>query len=230
MPLDVPKIKALCFDVDGTLSDTDDLWVQRLESLLTPARFLFPRRDVKSFARWLIMATETPANFLYLLFDRMHLDDEVVFLLHALQRWQKNRPKNQYWIIPKADEMLQGLHQRFPMAVVSARDQWSTLAFLDQFQLRPLFQCVATSQTCEFTKPFPHPVLWAAEQMGVKPEECLMVGDTVVDIKAGKQAGAQTVGVLCGFGERDELEKAGADLILDSTPQLYDILYREMPL
>jgi HAD superfamily hydrolase (TIGR01509 family) len=230
MPLDIDRIKALCFDVDGTLSDTDDLWVQRLESLLTPARFLFPRRDVKSFARWLIMATETPANFLYLLFDRMHLDDEVVFLLHALQRRQKNCPKNQYWIIPKADEMLHGLHQRFPMAVVSARDEWSTLAFLDQFQLRPLFHCVATSQTCEYTKPFPHPVLWAAEQMGVKPEECLMVGDTVVDIKAGKQAGAQTVGVLCGFGERDELEKAGADLILDSTPQLYDVLCREMPL
>ena len=57
-----------------------------------------------------------------------------------------------------------------------------------------------------------------------------MVGDTVVDIKAGKQAGAQTVGVLCGFGELDELEKAGADLILESTPQLYDILSREKPL
>ncbi len=230
MPLDIARIKALCFDVDGTLSDTDDLWVQRLESLLAPARFLFPRRDAKSFARWLIMASETPANFLYLLFDRLHLDDEVVFLLHALQRRQKKRPKNQYWIIPHVDEMLLGLQHRFPMSVVSARDEWSTLAFLDQFQLRPLFHCVATSQTCEFTKPFPHPVLWAAEQMGVKPEECLMVGDTVVDIKAGKQAGAQTVGVLCGFGERNELEKAGSDLILDSTPQLYEILNQEKPL
>jgi HAD superfamily hydrolase (TIGR01549 family) len=230
MPLNVPKIKALCFDVDGTLSDTDDLWVQHLEGLLAPAKFLFPRGDAKSFARWLIMATETPANFLYLLFDRLHLDDEVVYFLHAFQRRQKNRPKNQYWIIPHADEMLQGLQQRFPMSVVSARDEWSTMAFLDQFNLRPLFHCVATSQTCEYTKPFPHPVLWAAEQMGVRPEECLMVGDTVVDIKAGKQAGAQTVGVLCGFGERDELENAGADLILESTPQLCEILCQEMPL
>ena len=56
--------------------------------------------------------------------------------------------------------------------------------------------------------------MWAAQQMQVKPEECLMVGDTTVDIRAGKSAGAQTVGVLCGFGTERELRRAGADLNL----------------
>jgi phosphoglycolate phosphatase len=42
----------------------------------------------------------------------------------------------------------------------------------------------------------------------------------VVDIISGKKAGAQTVGVLCGFGEELELRKAGADLILDTTADL----------
>ncbi len=51
-----------------------------------------------------------------------------------------------------------------------------------------------------------------------------MVGDTVVDIRAGKAAGAQTVGVLCGFGEEDELRKAGADMILHSPVDLLSIL------
>ena len=51
-----------------------------------------------------------------------------------------------------------------------------------------------------------------------------MVGDTVVDIHAAKRAGAQAVGVLCGFGERQELIDAGADLILDSAAALADIL------
>ena len=60
--------------------------------------------------------------------------------------------------------------------------------------------------------------------MGVKPEECLMIGDTTVDIRAGKSAGAQTVGVLCGFGEEPELRRFGADLILESTSQLADVL------
>jgi phosphoglycolate phosphatase len=56
--------------------------------------------------------------------------------------------------------------------------------------------------------------------MGVQPENCLMIGDTTMDILAGKRAGAQTVGVLCGFGERPELEKSGADLILENTSDL----------
>jgi N-acetyl-D-muramate 6-phosphate phosphatase len=45
-----------------------------------------------------------------------------------------------------------------------------------------------------------------------------------VDILAGKRAGAQAVGVLCGFGERAELERCGADLILDHTADLAKVI------
>jgi phosphoglycolate phosphatase len=61
--------------------------------------------------------------------------------------------------------------------------------------------------------------------MGLPVEACLMVGDTTVDILAGKACGAQTAGVLCGFGEEQELRKAGADLILNSTTDLPGVLY-----
>ena len=63
----------------------------------------------------------------------------------------------------------------------------------------------------------PDPILFAARQMGVPPETCLMIGDTTVDMRAGKAAGAKTVGVLCGFGQEAELHHAGADLILATT-------------
>jgi phosphoglycolate phosphatase len=67
-------------------------------------------------------------------------------------------------------------------------------------------------------------VLYAAERLGVPAANCVMVGDTTVDIHAGRRAGAQTVGVLCGFGERDELERAGADAVIESTAQLDKLL------
>ena len=60
--------------------------------------------------------------------------------------------------------------------------------------------------------------------MGVQPDECLMIGDTTVDIRAAQAAGAQSVGVLCGFGTEAELQRAGADLIIDSTASLANIL------
>lgn len=52
-----------------------------------------------------------------------------------------------------------------------------------------------------------------------------MVGDTTVDILAGRSAGAQTLGVLCGFGAEPELRKAGADEIAANPTGLAKILF-----
>jgi phosphoglycolate phosphatase-like HAD superfamily hydrolase len=110
------------------------------------------------------------------------------------------------------------------MAVVSARHEKSTMRFLEQFDLVKYFDVIVTGLSAPHTKPFPDPIFLAAQKMGVKPSECLMIGDTTVDIRAGKSAGAQTVGVLCGFGEEKELKDMGADLILSNTPQLVNVL------
>jgi len=109
------------------------------------------------------------------------------------------------------------------MTIVSARDDYSTNLFLNQFDIRSLFKSVITAQSCIYTKPFPDPIFLAAINMGVPPQQCLMIGDTTVDIRAGKAAGAQTVGVLCGFGTERELRRAGADMILKSTADLLDL-------
>lgn len=224
--LNIEKIRAICFDVDGTLSDTDDMLQQRLERLLYPFWFLLKGGDVSRAARRLVMASESPANFLIGLPDRIGLDDEIFALFDWLAR-HTGRPPKKFLIIPGVQEMLAVLAARYPLAVVSARDARTTGHFLDQFDLRRHFQVIVTAQTCEHTKPYPDPVLYAAEKMGVSPEACLMVGDTTVDIRAGRRAGAQTVGVLCGFGEEDELRRAGADLILASTADLLAVLRHE---
>jgi phosphoglycolate phosphatase len=100
------------------------------------------------------------------------------------------------------------------------------MRFLDQFDLAKYFDVIVTGQSAEHTKPYPDPILFAAKKMNVKPEECLMVGDTTVDMRAGKSAGAQTVAVLCGFGEEPELLKMGAGLILKTTSELADLLIK----
>jgi phosphoglycolate phosphatase-like HAD superfamily hydrolase len=110
------------------------------------------------------------------------------------------------------------------MVVISARDDRAAMGFLEYFELLPFFSHVITAQTCAHTKPYPDPLFWAADHLDLSPTQLLMIGDTTVDIRAGKSAGAQTVGVLCGFGEEPELRRAGADLILPSTALLPQIL------
>jgi HAD superfamily hydrolase (TIGR01509 family) len=210
--------------VDGTLSDTDDQWAAVFEQRLVIFRRLFPKDQMRSFVRWALMCAESPGNLVYNLLDRANLDDEVGQVYNYLSRHAVGRKPAKFLVIEGVCDAVLSLRQRYPLAVVSARDRAGTLAFLRQYQLEEYFPVIATAMTCTHTKPFPDPILWAAGQMGVPPENCLMVGDTTVDIRAGRAAGAQTVGVLCGFGKEKELLRAGADLILPATSALAPLL------
>lgn len=219
MSLDISRIKALCFDVDGTLSDTDDYYANKLARFLP--HFLF--RDPVQAARRLVMWVESPGNALLGFADRIGIDDEMVAFIDLLNRRRKS-PLKKYLIVPGVEEMFKRMEGRYPMAVVSARDEKSTMRFLTQFDLTNYFQVIVTGLTAAHTKPYPDPILFAAQKMGVGPHECLMIGDTTVDMRAGKAAGAQTLGVLCGFGEEEELRRLGADFIVKSTGDLAALL------
>jgi phosphoglycolate phosphatase-like HAD superfamily hydrolase len=95
---------------------------------------------------------------------------------------------------------------------------------LEQHGLRNYFKLVVSALTAERIKPHPAPILHAVNALNLTPAECVMVGDTYVDMVAGRKAGTQTVGVLCGFGERLELERSGAHTILERTPLLKELL------
>ena len=223
MSLEINKIQALCFDIDGTLSDTDDQYVAKFAKFLKPVSFLFRDKDTQRAARRFIMWAETPGNMIFGIPDHFGLDDELAALVDWLTR-NNPPPLKHFLIIEGVKEMLTELKEHYPMAVVTARSKLGTTQFLEQYDLLPFFDPIVTALTTEHTKPYPDPVLYAAKAMNTPPENCLMIGDTIVDIIAGKKAGAQTVGVLCGFGEEKELRSRGADLIIDTTAELTALL------
>jgi phosphoglycolate phosphatase-like HAD superfamily hydrolase len=222
-PLDLHKIQALCLDIDGTLADTDEHLTERVTRLLNPMRFLFRNRDASVTARRLVMAAETPVNGLVVLADRLGLDRLILPMMDGMLGSHRH-DHHQTTLIPGIKQALELLQERYRLAIVTARTQHATDAFLDEFSLRSHFECVATARTCARTKPHPAPLLWAAKQMQLPIEACLMVGDTPIDVRTGVAAGTQTIGVLCGFGEKDELENAGANLVLESTSHLPSVL------
>jgi phosphoglycolate phosphatase-like HAD superfamily hydrolase len=225
MTLDISRIKALCFDVDGTLSDTDDLYAQKIVNILP--RFLFP--DPMHTARRIVMWVEAPGNALLGFADTIGIDDEMTAFIDWMNRHRKHTLKK-FLLVPDVDKMLARMQGRYPMAIVSARDEKSTMRFLTEFDLCKYFNTIVTGLSAPHTKPYPDPIILAAQKMGVKPQECLMIGDTTVDMRAGKAAGAQTLGVLCGFGEEAELNQLGADFILKSTSDLPQLFGEPAPL
>jgi HAD superfamily hydrolase (TIGR01509 family) len=224
--IDRERVRGLLFDVDGTLSDTDDQMVASVTEFLKPVSWFFRDRDPHKFSRWIVTGAETPVNFMYSLADRLNIDGPLIRLHQKITQKSKAQPADHepYLIIPGVKAMLEEVNEIFSLAVVSSRDGWTTKEFLKHFDLQSYFPVVVTSQTCQRTKPSPEPIHYAAEKLGLKAEQCVMVGDTIMDIRAGKAAGAQTVGVLCGFGTQIELMRAGADMILANTSVLPNYL------
>ncbi len=225
--LDISRIQAICFDLDGTLIDTDDKYVARTARWLRPISRILPDSNPETLARHVVMTVETPVNALLGLFDRFNLDEFFGPLLDKLHRSRGLAGVEEIRLIPGALATLERLTPHFPLVISTSRDRWSTTAILEADALNRFFQCVATARTTLRAKPHPQPIIWTAEQLNVPPQSLLMVGDTTVDIRAGRAAGAQTVGVLSGFGERRELAEAGADVILERTLDLADLLLEE---
>lgn len=224
MTLDLSRVKAIFFDIDGTLSDTDDLWEHRLVDSLAFLKIITGGKNLQLLARFLLMVAESPANLVYKILDHIHLDAQAARLFNWMAHRRKKTGQEHFWMVPYGLDLIEFCQQRYPLAVISARDKKSTMAFLNQFQITSAFKEIITAQTCVYTKPFPHPLLEAARRMDVPVENCLMVGDTTVDILAGKAAGAQTLGVLCGFGTERELRRVGADQILSHTYELMALI------
>jgi phosphoglycolate phosphatase-like HAD superfamily hydrolase len=220
MPFDPGRVRGILFDLDGTLVDTDDDYIRRAGELMRRLAFLFPQRDPTRFLRWSLMVSESPLNLLMGMPDWLGVDAPLARLADWFTRGRGAGPPPVFTLMAGMDLALPRLAERYPMGIVTARSDDRARAFLSQFGLAPYFGAVAGALTAPHTKPYPDPVIWAAHALDVPVEHCLMVGDTTVDILAGKRAGAQTVGVLCGFGDRGELERTGANLILEHTTDL----------
>jgi len=224
MPFDPSRVQAILFDVDGTLADTDDAYIKRAGEFMRRLDFLFPQHDPTHFLRWSLMVSESPLQLLLGVPDRLGLDGPLAHLGDWIAEHGHPTTSANFVLMEGVEALLAQLQARYPLAVVTARGARAAHGFLEEFNLGHYFTAVASAQTAEHTKPYPDPVVWTAKQLSVPVENCLMVGDTTVDVLAGKRAGAQTVGVLCGFGERAELEHTGANAIIEHTADLATLL------
>ncbi len=235
MTVDLSRVRALCFDVDGTIADTDDHLVAQIAAVLDSVPLVSGRR-AERVARQVVMGAETPVQAAYSMLDRLGLD--VPFhRLRARVRTVRARGTDPahtrnieaidevpHEMVPGVQDMIAMLAAEFPMCTISTGTVPRVERFLEHYKVRQHFAAVVGAQTTRRMKPFPDPLLHAAQAMGVAPHQCLMIGDTTLDIRTGRAAGAQTIGVLCGFGTEDELREAGAHLILRTTSDLLGVL------
>jgi phosphoglycolate phosphatase-like HAD superfamily hydrolase len=97
-------------------------------------------------------------------------------------------------------------------------------AELEKHGLAKYFQHIITALDTNNPKPAPEALIKCAQQMAIPASDCIVVGDSVADIRAGKNAGIKTVAVLSGLFSREELEKEKPYLILKNVTELPSFL------
>lgn len=119
-------------------------------------------------------------------------------------------------LFPGTRESLIALdRQGWLLGIATGKSLRGTLATLAAHDLGELF---VTLQTADHAagKPAPEMMLRAMAETGAEPRRTVMVGDTVFDIEMARNAGVRSVGVAWGYHESEELQDAGADLIVES--------------
>ena len=114
--------------------------------------------------------------------------------------------------------------QGIKMAILSNKPHFATCGVINSLFGEGYFDCVYGQREDVPIKPDPTAVYGIINEMNVKPEECLYIGDTGTDMKTGKNAKLYTVGVLWGFRGKDELLEGGADTIIEKPQQLLDCI------
>lgn len=128
-------------------------------------------------------------------------------------------------LYPGVREGLDLLHaQDYLLGSVTNKASQFTIPLLKDLGVYNDFTVVVAGDTLEKKKPDPAPLLYAAENMGVNPSDCLMVGDSISDVKAARAAGFQIVCMSYGYNHGEDIRDANPDAVIDSLVQLLPLL------
>lgn len=215
------SLKAVIFDLDGTLLDTAPDFVTTLNQLraeekLAPLPEDTIRRTVSNGARALVNMAfglnpgETE-------FDRLL---QRLLEIYSGILADKTRP------FPGIETLLTRLDAHaIAWGIVTNKSHTYTQPILNALQLQPGPTVVVCPDHVTHTKPHPEPLLLACQQLGCEPSEAIYIGDHRRDIECGKNAGVTTIAAAYGYvGEDDMVEEWHADHVVHNAHDIEAIV------
>lgn len=217
----IHRIKAVLFDLDGTLADTALDLADALNATLQhfgqePLPFELIRTQVSNGGAALIrLGFDIEAH-------QDGFEERRLYLLDYYKRHLCKKTRLMDGIQTVLDHLSE---ENIPWGIVTNKPSWLTDPLMDAMQLTDQAGCIVSGDTCRHSKPHPEPLLHACRQLNVPPGQCLYVGDAARDIEAGRAAGCATVAALFGYLlEADRPEDWQADYSITKATDLIDLL------
>lgn len=209
------EIKAVLFDLDGTIMDTNELIIQ---SFLYALKGIVP----SDFNReHIIPSMGLPLSMQLQLFSGREQVEDLI----AAYREVNLRLHDEYVkAFPNVNEVFAKLHEAgIRIGIVTTKIRLTTERGLRYVGLYDYVEpdAIVTIEDVERPKPDPEPVRRALEALGIEPDAALMVGDSVVDIQASEAAGVASVGVAWSLKGEALLKESGARHVIHDMRDLY---------
>jgi phosphoglycolate phosphatase len=110
------------------------------------------------------------------------------------------------------------------ISLLTTKNQDQARKIIEYFDVQYYFNFIMGRRDGIGYKPSAEPLLFICKELGVKPEETLIVGDTELDIMCGKNANAATCAVTYGYRTKEKLEEQMPDYIISGLPELKKII------
>ena len=210
-------VKGIMFDLDGTILDTKPAYIEA-------ARIAFKAlgQEMPETAT----ALEIPKRMeqKQSIADIVKVNPESFLGIYLKSFYSISASKTKPF--PHTAETLVSLSNKAKLAVITMRyvPCEAIADELKQFNLDSFFAHIVTALDTNKPKPSPEALIKAVTAMDVDMCDCIIVGDSVVDVAAGQAAGAKTVSVLSGLYSREELSLAKPDFIINGVADLSGLL------
>lgn len=209
-----------CFKAKGIFLDLDGTIVDSTPAYLEAARISFQAIGQQS------PNCETALEIPRRLEQGFSIDDitygESKRFLNTYLKTYYSITQQKTELIPNVKATLEVLATKQKLALITMRyvPKQSIFEELEFFGISRCFTHVVTALDTPKPKPSPDALLSCVKTLGVDINDCVIAGDSVNDVRAGKAAGTRTVAVLSGLFKSGELAKEEPDLILDDITSL----------
>ncbi|WP_066894825.1 pyrophosphatase PpaX [Clostridium nigeriense] len=209
-------IKAVLFDLDGTLIDTNELiynsfvktFKDKLEMELTREEIVdfFGRPLGEPFKKYS---------------KRDNVDDLVAYY----REYNEAIHDTMCFAFDGVKELLDGLKERnIKIGIVTSKRAELAIRGMKVAGIYDYMDIIITPESTELHKPNPDPCLKACSDLGIESNEAMMVGDSIYDIYCGKSAGCKTCGVNYTFIGLDTLKSSEPDYLIDKPEDILNLI------
>jgi pyrophosphatase PpaX len=207
---------AALFDIDGTLLDTTEfVYGSFRSSLLTHMHKEFTWEEISP-------VLGKSLKECYQLLSGLEMVDHLIEGHRAFQNQEIHLQLVKAY--PQAVETLSQLRDNgIRIAAVTSRGGENLLKTLKIGGIAPYLEMVVTDTDVKIHKPDPEGIMKALTFLHIPPERAVMIGDTNIDILAGKNAGVKTIGVTYGFHSRRVIE-ANPDYVVDTVAEVLPVI------